>query len=200
MRRIGLVAGAILAVTSAANAGTILEYTAGTFVTGGPLYPGESFTTPSGGPWDDITFNFYESGLPAAFGTGFLLDQSYAGQPSALSSSTPGFLASATASGGEYSFASSLVLQPDTTYYLYSNSSDGPLDGGPSSVAGITNYFSQPNLTTNATTDFAPSTGVLNFLVAGTVASSSVPEPSSVWLVLPALGGIALYHRRQRRG
>jgi hypothetical protein len=32
------------------------------------------------------------------------------------------------------------------------------------------------------------------------VASSTVPEPSSVWLVLPALCGIMLDRRRKLRG
>jgi hypothetical protein len=67
---------------------------------GGVIYSGQSFTTPSsGGPLDDITFNYYSDVPPAtplAGGTAFLLNQLYSGPPADLSTSTPGFLAAST--------------------------------------------------------------------------------------------------------
>jgi len=64
-QRMGLVTG-ILAVASIANADTILQYTVGIGGIGGPLVEDQSFTTPSGGPRDDITHNFSD-GRPAAY-------------------------------------------------------------------------------------------------------------------------------------
>jgi len=92
-----------------------------------PTYCGQSFTTPSGGPWHNITFNFYSTpaggatpaSTPAAAGTAFLLTQEYLGTPAALSSSTPGYLAqSISISGGVYVFPSSLALSPGTKYWF----------------------------------------------------------------------------------
>ena len=57
-------------------------------------FPGQSITTPTGGPWDNLTFNWFDSpganivGIPIAGGTLFLLSSEYLGTPAALSSST----------------------------------------------------------------------------------------------------------------
>src|SRR5258708_29050421 len=90
---ISVIAGTVLALVSAAHAGTILQYSAGIGVSGGPTVAGQSFTTPSGGPWNWIRFNFSSAAdaSPPAFGTAFLLSGSYSGTPAALRSPTPGF-------------------------------------------------------------------------------------------------------------
>ena len=79
------------------------------------LYFGQSFTTVTLSPESNIAFNFF-SNVPAttpyAVGTGFLLSMEYLGTPANLSSATPGFLGQATASGGFYTFNSSLTLFP----------------------------------------------------------------------------------------
>jgi hypothetical protein len=106
-----------------AQASTIYSYDAG--VAGGGTNaqaPGQEVTTPSGGPWDDIVFNFYGgNGNPVALGTVFLLSQPYSGTASALSTSTLGFIADAVGGGlgGVYTFASSVTLQPNAAYYFY---------------------------------------------------------------------------------
>src|SRR5215469_4680657 len=85
---------------------------------------GESVTTPDGGPWDTITFNFIaetEGGSPTvvgpfAIGSLYVLSQAYAGLAGDLSSSTPGFFGfTSTINNGVWDF-SGLTLQPDTQY------------------------------------------------------------------------------------
>src|ERR1017187_1218375 len=110
---------------SLASAGVIVQQTAG--LGSATEFFGESFTTPSGGPWGSITFNFYSdvpAATPAAAGNAFLLTQEYLGTPSALTSSTPGFLAaSVSISGGVYIFNPSVVINPATQYWVYENAS-----------------------------------------------------------------------------
>lgn len=118
LRRLGfLLLGVNLAVITA-SATTITETNGGS----GDFF-GQSFVTPSGGPCDDIAFNLFSgfgaNAPPAAFGTGYLLSAEYLGKPSGLSSSVAGFLVSAVASSGFYSFAPSVTLQSNTTYDFY---------------------------------------------------------------------------------
>jgi hypothetical protein len=75
---------------------------------------GHSVTTPIGGPWNSITFNFYGTvvnnlgqgvalGSTLAYGDLYILTQTYTGLPSGLSTATPGFLATtSTISSGEW--------------------------------------------------------------------------------------------------
>jgi hypothetical protein len=132
--------------------------------------------------------------LPGAFGTAFLLNNEYLGTPAALSPAAAGFLGSANAVGGIYTFPASLILQPATTYYLYSNSFFDTVNGGPGAVAGVTTYFAA-----TPTSNFAPTSGALDFLVAGSLVAASppliVPETSSFWLVLPALASVVIRRR-----
>jgi hypothetical protein len=189
--------GTILAMASVTNGATILQYSAGVLPTGGPIIFGESFTTPNAGSWNNITFNFADGPAPAAFGTAFLLSTSYSGTPAALSPATSGFLASANTAKGIYTFPSTLVLQPGTTYYLYSNAFFGPVTGGPSAVPGVTTYFAD-----TLNTNFAPTSGALNFLLAGSTLAQAplltAPEPATIWLVLLALASLELWHRRRK--
>jgi len=84
---------------------------------------GQSLTTPTGGLWDNISFNFIDStGNPYANGTLFLLTQEYLGTPGDLGSSTAGYLAASMSSaGGIWDFAPSVLLQGNTTYWFYMN-------------------------------------------------------------------------------
>eukprot|EP00456_Euglypha_rotunda_P024802 TRINITY_DN20210_c0_g1_i4.p2 TRINITY_DN20210_c0_g1~~TRINITY_DN20210_c0_g1_i4.p2 ORF type:complete len:106 (+),score=26.47 TRINITY_DN20210_c0_g1_i4:199-516(+) len=70
-------------------AGTIVEYN-GANTSTDSAFIGQSITTPSGGPWTNVTFNLYDvSDNPSANGTLYLLTQEYLGAPNALSSGTP---------------------------------------------------------------------------------------------------------------
>src|SRR5690242_7666954 len=59
---------------------------------------GQSLMTPAGGPWNNLTFNWFDTGgtpnlgvpSPIATGTLFLLNQEYLGTPAALSAATSG--------------------------------------------------------------------------------------------------------------
>jgi hypothetical protein len=182
----------LIATASLAPAGVILQVTSGTGFATESF--GESFTTPSGGPWNSITFNFYSdvpAVTPAAAGNAFLLTQEYLGTPSGLSAATPGFLAeSVSISGGVYIFNPSVVLDPNTEYWLYEDTlmtSTGSGTGG--SAAGQA-YFS------DGTSSFSVFDGgqLANF----TLSSSSVPEPSTLGLSAVGLIALALCVRRRR--
>jgi len=179
-----------LAVT--AQAGPIVQYLNGTFSFAAGAPEGESFTTPGGGPWNSLSFNFYfniPATTPAAPGTAFLLSMAYAGTPAALSNATPGFIASSTSNaGGIYAFASTVALQPNTEYWIFTNAvsvMSGSITAGTSAQSQYTgvpfvNFPSQ----------------VLNFTLSGIQAT---PEPSTWALTGVALCGLVFFVRRTRR-
>jgi len=190
---IGGIAAAWLVIASA-QGGTIAAYTGGTQTAPFGYFFGQSFTTTNLVPVSDITFNFYSDvppTTPLAIGTGFLLSQAYFGTPLALSTTTPGFLAEAAASGGEYNFGSAVTLQPSTTYYFYENRSPQAESGGGTYTGGV-GYFS-----TNGDFAIDYENQSNNFLVQG----SAVPEPSAYVLMGIAAAGVGLAYllRRRRR-
>ena len=150
-----------------AHANTIAENTAGTDINVASGYLGQSFTTGSGSFQSNITFNFF-SNVPAttpyAVGTGFLLGMQYLGSPSGLTSSAPGFLGEANASGGFYTFDPSLILLPNTQYFFYENAAV-PInsESGGNIYAGGQNYF-----TSSASGNFVAFSDSNNFRVTGT--------------------------------
>jgi PEP-CTERM motif len=172
---------------------------------GGPnisiaAFNGQSFTTPSsGGPWDDITFNFFSNvppTTPEAAGTAFLLNQEYLGRPSNLSSSTTGFLGESTGiTGGMYIFPTSLTMDPGVQYFVYDNSSfsltcDNVVSGG------------QEYNSSSASGDFAGAGISDNFTLSESVVSAAVPEPSALMVLAAALlsfGLLRRYRKNSRR-
>jgi hypothetical protein len=182
-----------LAVT--AQAGPIVQYLNGTFSYAGFFTEGESFTTPGGGPWNSISFNFYSDSpatTPAAPGTAFLLSMAYAGTPAALSNATPGFIASSTSNaGGIYTFDSAVTLQQNTQYWIFTNTVF-PFAVTGSITAGTP---AQSQYTGDPFVNF-PSQ-VHNFTLSGGVIAT--PEPSTLALTGAALCGLAFFARRTRR-
>ncbi len=181
-----------LVATPQLKAVTIASNTAGTQSSLAGYDWGQSFTPVAGGPFDNIVFNLYSStGAPDAAGTGFLLSTAYAGTPSALSSSTLGFLGSATASGGFYAFAPSLTLLSGTEYFFYENAPLGSILGN-NLFPGNSYYFSLDN---SIYANGAPNS--INFTVTGT--ATVTPEPSSLLLLGPGMLGLIGTARRKLR-
>lgn len=161
---------------------------------------GQAFMTPTGGPWDNITFNFFanqDGTTPSAVGDLFLLTQQYNGTPGGLSSSTAGFVAeSTTISGGEYVFASSVELQPSTLYYAYTDSLFSSHTVWIESNGNLGSLYVQfsESTTQDYSTPFGGGTAML------AVYGTAVPEPSTlvqgISAIVICLGAAQL--RRQR--
>lgn len=175
---------------------------------------GQSVTTPAGGSFSELTFNFFEAGFlaggafseeaPFAEGELFLLTQEYLGTADDLSISTPGFLASTTAlqpegAGLEWVFDSGVTLQPATQYYLYAKNpgaSFGTLKALSSSsstlYAGGVYYQTQNG---GSSTPYFPSnSNDWHFELEGVTA---VPEPSA-FVLITIVGSLAATIRRLR--
>ena len=161
---------------------------------------GQSVTTPVGGPWNSIKFNFYNTnydgvtatlGSELAYGSLYVLNQTYTGLPSGLSTSTPGFLAAtSTIQGGEWVFSPSVILQANTQYYFFTDTIStarvaSMLDRYSGGTAIRT--FPGPNYQVDTVHDAV-------FQLQGT----AVPEPSSVLLV--GMGVFAVGVLRWRKG
>jgi hypothetical protein len=155
---------------------------------------GQSVTTPSGGPWNSISFGFYSfPGILGADGTLFLLSQSYSGSPSGLSSLTPGFLASTSSiSNSGWQFAPSLTLQPNTQYFFYMNGVTGsPL------LTSVRVGFAYPGGEGFRASNTASPYGTLPNDPAFNLQGVPVPEPGTIGLLI--LGLSTLVGVRNRR-
>jgi hypothetical protein len=129
----GLLSGLLLLAAGTLNVQAAIITQSGVGLTGSGFVggPGQSVTTSSGGPWADITFNFYNrtNGAPIAQGKIYVFGSPYLGTPQALSTSTPGLLGVAPAAGAVYSFPPSLVLLPNTQYFFYCDTRPGGAGG-----------------------------------------------------------------------
>jgi hypothetical protein len=196
MRHIGLaialVSGLAIVVSERANATVLVQDTAGTMPN--PFgFSAQSVTTPNGGPFTNITFNFYDSqGASTApglalivlsqpfLGPGFIIDR---GVPAEL----PGFLTkSLSNSRGEYRFDPTFTLNSNQQYFFYIQGELASL--GEILIGGLTytggNYYLAPNSGSNYTS--FPNEDA-DFSLSGT---TTVPEPSSLALILPAIGAV----------
>ena len=195
LKKIVLVSGlvvsgiAVSSVFSSANADVITSNTSAEGTTAG--YIGQSVTTGNGGPWNNITFNFFSNTAatnPSASGNLFIFSQAYSGIVGNLSSGATGYLADTTTiSGGKYIFQSNLTLQPQTQYFFYSNALFFPT---------VAISFSNPYPGGNAYRDIGGSSGTFGsnplfdyaFQLNGTILA--VPEPLNI---LGATAGLVLF-------
>ena len=189
---------AAMLASSQAFGGVIVQNTGGPSFGIDIAFLGQSFTTPSGGPWDDVTFNFYSNvppTTPTAAGTAFLLSQEYLGTPSNLSSSTPGFLGESTGiTGGRYVFPAALELQPGNQYFVYGNRALPEHTGG-NSISGGMEYITRLPWVNWVSADGLSA----NFTLSGDVVSG-VPEPSPLMVSVTALLGFGLLQRYRANG
>jgi hypothetical protein len=99
----------------------VVDNTAGS--TGTWNWAGQSVLIPSGGPFNNIGFNWYTlQGKATAFGALYVLKQEYLGTPGDLGPSTPGFLAkSESVANDQYVFAPSVTLESGVQYWFYTD-------------------------------------------------------------------------------
>lgn len=184
-------AGAGLLAADPAAATVVAHELSGTQSSFPSLVWGESFMTPGGASFHDITINFYAaSGGSLAAGTGYLFAAPYAATPAGLA--TAGALAASLSSaGGVWSFAPAFTLAPATRYYFFEDTPLPSLIGDAVSATGD-GYFVAFNVDSNFAS-LGPND--INYSVNG---FSSVPEPAAWGLMLAGLGlgGLTLRGRR----
>jgi hypothetical protein len=188
----------LLADVGTTSAAVVVEHGPAASPAGHAQAPGQSVTTPAGGPWSSIQFSWIRSsdGSRLAEGSLFLLSSAYAGVPANLSSSTTGFLGVGTVSGGgvgtSYTFDPSVTLQPNTQYFFFSNNRPGgvgavDIDGG-GTYTGGSRYGSA-----NGTGGFTVRPGTVSFVLEGVAA---VPEPTETAAVSLGLALVGMAARR----
>ena len=173
------------------SAAIVIEHTSGT---GGAAYfPGNLVTTPSGGPWNNITFSWLlANNTPNAFGTLYIFTEPTDEKPSTISGESDGFVGSSLSiSSGAYIFAPGLTLAPATAYYFYSDTSGtvGSENVATPGEAGFRAIFPSGS----ASTYDLLSPTVHKYRLGGDL----VPEPATALLL--GMGVLVTAFQRRRR-
>ena len=183
----------ISSLPTVARADTIATNLTNAFGTSNSAF-GQSLTTPGGGPWANIAFNFYSiSSNPYASGSLYLLDHEYTGTLANLSAQTN--LGVATASVSAWIFNPSVTLQAGTQYWFYMGSTSGGtslLWGGGDAFGGGNKYSASAAgaYQTEPTNDMA-------FKLTGTQSSPGpIPGAGLLSYVIFGIGGAAAFRKR----
>ena len=166
---------------------------------------GQSVSFAGGGPYFNFTFNFYRSNSAggAAFANGdlLLLSQAYAGTTTNLSSSTPGYLASSTASNNLWLFNLPSGLQASTQYFFYMKSDPGVGLG----ISSANTYANgdRYSATTGGASTYAVGASDMNFTLAEAAAPVAAPPvgggPIAWSIAALGLGGFGVWSQLRRR-
>lgn len=169
-------AGAALLAANSATAVVLAQDLGGTQMSSPGLTWSESFVTPSGSSFQDITVNFYAAGgRTVAAGVGYL----FAARSTAIGGA--GALAASVSSvDGVWSFGPNLRLAPGTRYYFSEDTALPSLMGDASST-----LTGGPVANADA-----------NFTVSGLAVPVPEPEAWSLMLAGFALAGLGLRRRR----
>lgn len=210
---------ALFYAAAPASADILLAYTAGT-TSGNTSDPGAALTISgsSGAQFNDLQFNWYgptsqtnSTPTPLAFGTLYIFLASAHPtdangftdlSPANLSTTSTGFVGKATAASNEYSFASGVTLNANTSYYFFADSSptvaissDDVGSGSPLIGSGTVIRFRAPSVNNGISSpDFGqgPPPTIYDFKLTGTQTvndTAANPEPSS--LTMLGTGGLA---------
>jgi len=188
-----LLSTCLLAVwTSTSSASVITSNTGGSSL-GAFTFYGQSFTTPSGPSYNNISFNFFGFNFfvppppPTAAGMLYLFTSAYTGTPLGLSGAAA-IAHSTSISSGMYFFDPSVTLLPSTQYFVYADTAFNVMGGN--TVVGQTSYFTgSSSSSANFIVDFSGHS--VDFQVSG----SAVPEPASFALVVPVIAVLILFRR-----
>ena len=154
---------------------------------------GQSVTTPAGGPFNNITFNFYNvAGAPTAAGILYIFNSVYGGTPNGLAGAGA-LAASISNAGGVYAFAPSFTLAGGHQYFFYEDTLTTITGSGIDDYAGGNAFFA---LTVSTAFTDAGGTQDANFTLSGV---KKVPEPVTLSLFGAGLAGAALLRRRKAK-
>ena len=141
-------------------------------------YWGQAITTPAGGPYDDLVFNFHDGSTPVAAGNLYLFSSPYTGAADGLASAS--YVAVAAVADGVYTFDHTVTLQDSTQVFLYSDA--------PQSVTTDTNFtYDNGYSIFNIFLDqgLKPYSDDIDFLLRGDPVDT--PEPASLAVLAGAL-------------